>query len=114
MSSEVRFGDFAYFSGVRVFEFTYSDTTNKVLGPLSETPSGISESMLFGGRLMQDYSVDYTLREVLGGTNPGWYVCVSTTSTAPGGGVFSGGVNPGTGIVVIEVGDTFRLFVKTS
>ena len=78
---------------------TYTDTVNRVLGPLKSTPTDAFEVdiLSFQGPA-QEESLDYSVREVQGGTAPGWYVCVSPTSTAPGGGVFGGGVNPSTGI----------------
>ena len=50
------------------------------------------------GALTQQYLEDYTVREVTGGTTPGYYLCIGTTSAAPGGGAFNGGVNPTVGI----------------
>lgn len=83
-------------------EKIYTDTTNKIVGPLAQEPSSVSSVTLTPlGGVLQEYSVSYTVREVTGGTTPGYYVCVSTTSTAPGGGMFSGGTNPGTGIDTI-------------
>lgn len=78
---------------------TYTDTTNKVLGPLVHTPTSVSNVELtpYGGP-DQEYSVDFTVRSVTGGSADGYYVCLATASTAPGGGAFSGGANPSTGI----------------
>jgi hypothetical protein len=86
---------------------TYTDSTHKVFGPLDETPypPGATALVLLGG-VMQEYGVDFTAREVGGGSAPGWYLCVGTGSTAPGGGSFIGGTNPGTGIdSLLVVGD---------
>lgn len=90
---------------------TYTDTSNKVIGPLSESPTSVAEANLFPFTgVLQEYSVDYTVREVIGGSAPGFYVCISPTSTAPGGGSFSGGSNPGTGIESVLVnGDKARV-----
>lgn len=91
---------------------TYTDTVNKVIGPLSlapSTPSLVSIAIVNG--TVQEYTLDYTVREVVGGTVPGFYICISPTSTAPGGGSFSGGSNPGTGIEAIMIsGNVIRVF----
>jgi len=100
------------FPGVRKAEtLTYTDTVNKVIGPLSEVVTAFAELNLavFEGP-EQEYSRDYTVREVVGGSAPGWYLAVSPTSTPPGGGAFTGGLNPGTGIETILVsGDRVRV-----
>jgi hypothetical protein len=96
--------------GMKAEAFSYSDTTNKVLGPLVVTPSSLTELTLWVilGPI-QEEGVDFTVREVSGGVAPGFYICVSTTSTAPGGGSFISGVNPGTGIdSVLVFGDKTR------
>jgi hypothetical protein len=89
---------------------TYSDTTNKVIGPLARIPvAGTSVDVVPIKGVMQEYGVDYTVRSVTGGSAPGYYVCIGTTSTAPGGGSFSGGSNPSTGIdTVLTNGDKVR------
>jgi len=79
-------------------EYTYTDTDNVVVGPLGTPPTSVSETLLWLGGLHQIYTSDYTLRPVVGGSAPGWYICLAPTRTAPGGGSFSGGSNPGTGI----------------
>lgn len=93
----------------------YTDTTNMIIGPLSDIPSDVDNSNLFIiNGVIQDYSVDYTVRQVAGGTVPGYYVCISPTSTAPGGGTFVGSSNPGTGIYLwLESGDRVRVTYPT-
>lgn len=89
---------------------TYTDVTNKVAGPLKSVPQDPFEVdvHLYRGPTQQE-SLDYSIREVTSGSAPGWYVCVSPTSTAPGGGVFSSGSNPSTGISSILLsGDKVR------
>lgn len=92
-------------------ELTYTDTTNKVIGPLNSAPTSPTSLHLFPEKsVIQMYTVDYTVRQVTGGSAPGYYVCISTTSTAPGGGSFVGGSNPGTGIdSVLVSGDKVRV-----
>lgn len=78
--------------------FTYTDTANKVAGPLA-TPPVINELLLWIiGGIAQDYGIDYTVRQVVSGSAPGYYVCLSSSSTAPGGGTFLSGANPSAGI----------------
>ena len=78
---------------------TYTDTANKIIGPLSDTPiaAGNTGMTVMGGP-DQQYTQDYTVREVIGGSAPGYYICIDPGSTAPGGGAFTPGSNPGTGI----------------
>lgn len=77
---------------------SYSDVVNKVIGPLA-TPPVVSEAMLtLLGGLTQEIAIDFTIRQVTGGSAPGYYVCISTTSSAPGGGTFLSGINPTVGI----------------
>jgi hypothetical protein len=92
-------------------ELTYTDTANKVIGPLTNTPSNAIMSNLFPATgVIQTYTTDYTVRQVTGGSAPGYYVCIATGSTAPGGGSFSGGSNPATGIDSVMVnGDKVRV-----
>lgn len=80
----------------------YTDTGNAVIGPLDGIPVLLDEVDLnpIGG-IIQEYTLDFTVRLVTGGSAAGYYVCVSPTSSAPGGGSFSGGSNPGTGIASI-------------
>lgn len=111
---DISFGKIELDSGlefkVGINTFSFSNTSNYVLGPLTYPPYSISEAQLSFGGLVQIYSQDFTVREVLGGTDPGYYVCVSTASSAPGGGVFNGGTNPGTGLSsYIEVGDILTI-----
>ena len=91
---------------------TYTNTTNKVAGPLTippSTPALVSMAIVTG--TVQQYTLDYTIREVVGGSAPGFYICISPTSSAPGGGSFSGGSNPGTGIEsILTSGDVVRIF----
>lgn len=101
--------------GTATDALTYLDTTNKVIGPLSMTPSDEAQTNLWPiTGITQDYTIDFTVREVVGGSSPGYYICVSTSSTAPGGGVFNGGINPGTGIdAVLTSGDKVRTTYPT-
>lgn len=98
-------------SGTSVETLTYTDTSNEVIGPLTKSPTDEAQLNLFVFTgILQEYTLDYTVREVVGGTAPGYYVCVSPTSTAPGGGSFGGGSNPGTGIASVLVsGDKTRV-----
>jgi hypothetical protein len=99
-------------SGVTYGEqYVYTDTANKVIGPLSNTPVPVGGLSLFPiTGPIQKYSTDYTVREVAGGSAPGYYVCISPTSTAPGGGAFAGGANPSVGIdTVLASGDDVRV-----
>ena len=98
-------------TGVVLDTLTYTDTANKVLGPLSNTPieaANVAATVLGGPD--QQYTQDYTVREVTGGSAPGYYICVDPGSTAPGGGSFQpGGSNPGTGISsMLEAGDKLK------
>jgi hypothetical protein len=77
---------------------SYTDTANKVIGPLGNTPIISDLKLWVIGGIAQEETVDYSIREVVGGAAPGYYICVSPSSTAPGGGTFSGGGNPTTGI----------------
>ena len=92
-------------------QYVYTDTGNKVVGPLLNTPvplGGLSAFPEEGPPQM--YSKDYTVRQVAGGSAPGYYVCVGTGSTAPGGGAFAGGVNPSGGIdSILASGDEVRV-----
>lgn len=114
MSIVVKFGEQpASGVGIQVDELTYANDTNYVLGPLGSTPTNIDQSMLWSGGISQKYTQDYTVRRVTGGTDPGYYVCVSPSSTAPGGGAFIGGQNPGTGILnLLELSDTIQLLFQ--
>lgn len=87
----------------------YSDTANKVVGPLANTPTNLDQSLMWFGGISQKYTTDYTLRSVVGGSAPGWYIAIATDSSAPGGGSFSGGSNPATGLSEAENGDIFQL-----
>jgi len=90
---------------------TYTDTVNKVIGPTSYTPvtlTGLNWFVFTG--MVKEYTVDYTVRQVIGGSAPGYYICISPTSAAPGGGTFVGGSNPGSGIEsVLAVSDKVRV-----
>ena len=93
-------------------QLTYTDTSNKLIGPLPSTPTTIAKvNLLIPTGNTQEYTKDYTVREVTGGSAPEFYICVSTTSTAPGGGSFVGGSsNPATGISdVLSSGDVARV-----
>ena len=77
---------------------TYTAVLHKVLGLLA-TPPVVSEVMLHPiGGPVQRIVVDFTVRQVIGGTEPGYYVCIAPTSSAPGGGTFLSGANPTIGL----------------
>lgn len=98
-------------SGYKAESLTYTDTANLIIGPLTLSPTEADEvnMFVFTGPL-QEYTLDYTVREVTGGSAPGFYICVSPLSTAPGGGSFTVGSNPGTGISsVLSSGDKVRV-----
>jgi hypothetical protein len=98
--------------GLEAEQLVYSDITNKVIGPLSGVPIDEEDLSLFIiTGIIQKYTQDYTVRQVSGGAFPGYYVCISTTSTAPGSGSFAGGSsNPATGIDgLLAFGDTARV-----
>lgn len=107
----IPFGGGAGFTGRKSFLVTYTDTVNEIIGPLPITPLDADEVDLFvftGG--LQEPIQDFTVREVIGGTVPGYYVCVGTASSAPGGGAFAAGSNPGTGIsAILASGDKVRI-----
>ena len=115
MSVVARFGLASGTGGgaVNAEDFTYSDLTSKVIGPLANTPSQISETLMWYGGVSQFYTTDFTIREVTGGAAPGWYVCLATDSSAPGGGTFTGGSNPATGLsALLEINDKFQVFYQ--
>jgi hypothetical protein len=92
-------------------QYVYTDTTNKVIGPMNTTPVPVTGLSLFPEDASnQMYGKDYTVRQVTGGSAPGYYVCVDPTSSAPGGGAFVGGANPSTGITPpLASGDEVRV-----
>jgi hypothetical protein len=92
-------------------QLVYTDVVNKVVGPLSEVPATPEEVTLVPiGGPPQDYGLDYTVREVVGGASPGWYLCVDPLSTAPGGGSFGSGSNPTVGIAdLLSSGDVVQV-----
>jgi len=100
-------------ASLAVEDLTYSDTANKVIGPLGATPTSITESLSWFGGVSQNYIKDFTLRLVVGGSAPGWYMAIATDSSAPGGGSFSGSANPATGLAEAELNDIFQLFYQT-
>ena len=102
-------GDFS-----RAELLTYTDTANKVIGPLA-TPPVVNELSLWPlGGVVQEYGVDFTVRQVTGGGAPGYYICLSTSSTAPGGGTFLSGSNPSTGIdTLLSSGDKTQAVYPT-
>jgi len=67
----------------------YLDDMNMVIGPLAHEYAFASNSILFpfGGN-PQRYSQDFTVREVVGGSAPGFYILISPSSTPPGGGAW--------------------------
>lgn len=91
----------------------YTDDTNKVIGPLTLVPVTSELSMWIIGGIGQEYGVDFTVRQVTGGSAPGYYVCIDTGSTAPGGGTFLSGSNPTTGIDQLISGDKVRTVYPT-
>ncbi len=97
--------------GYAVEQLTYTDIGNRLIGPLVNTPTPVVNVNLYvptGGP--QEYTKDYTVRQVTGGSAPGYYLCIGTGSTAPGGGSFVGGSNPATGIdSVLSSGDVVRV-----
>ncbi len=99
----------------RAETLTYTDTSNQVLGPLTRVPAPINEVTIWIIEgLVQEYGVDYTARQVVGGSAPGYYVCVGTASAAPGGGTFLSGSNPTVGIATeLASGDRMRLVYPT-
>ncbi len=101
--------------GYEVDQLTYTDTANEIIGPLTSTPSELpSVNLNIMTGVQQEYIMDYTVRQVTGGSVPGYYVCISPTSTAPGGGSFLGGSNPGSGIQnVLSNGDKVRVSYPT-
>jgi hypothetical protein len=101
--------------GYEVDQLTYTDTANKIIGPLSSTPADVTSTNLDILRgVRQEYILAYTVRQVIGGSAPGYYVCISPTSTAPGGGAFSGGNNRGSGIrSKLTSGDKVRVSYPT-
>lgn len=86
----------AHFSRAEVL--VYTDVAHKVVGPLAAPPV-VSEVMLTPlGGIAQKIGAEFTVRQVMGGVAPGYYVCVSPTSSAPGGGTFLSGSNPTVGL----------------
>lgn len=80
-------------------QYVYTDITNKVIGPMNTTPVPVTGLSLFPENASnQMYEKDYTVRQVSGGSAPGYYICVAPTSSAPGGGAFVGGSNPSVGV----------------
>lgn len=93
---------------------TYTDDTNKVLGPLASVPFSLNDCLFFWIPILQEVSFDYSIRPVSGGSAPGYYICISSTSTAPGGGTFAGGSNPSVGMdSFLNVSDKCNIFYNT-
>jgi hypothetical protein len=90
----------------------YTNTTNKVIGPLASSPVAAEVALAPLKGVFQEQGVDFTVREVTGGTADGWYVCIDPTSSAPGGGSFAGGLNPTTGLT-LSPGDKVQLIYPT-
>jgi hypothetical protein len=89
---------------------SFSDTVNNVVGPLTSAPTSPSKVGVSVLGVDQSPTSDFTTRLVVGGSAPGYYVCIATNSSAPGGGVFSGGANPGAGIATwVQPGDVFLI-----
>lgn len=101
-------------SFVKLEQIVYNNSTDKVIGPLATAPSSSQVALIPIGGVVQDLGLDFTARQVSGGTNPGWYICIDPLSTPPGGGTFSGGSNPTTGISgVLSLGDIVQLIYST-
>jgi len=99
---------------VGIEQLMYTDTTNKVIGELELPPSPGRVALFPLSGTAQEIGKDFTVRQVVGGTAPGWYVCIDPLSTPPGGGAFSGGSNPTTGISgVLSLGDIVQLIYST-
>ena len=107
---EIRFGTLGAGGGAsfQVEYHIYTDDTNKVVGPLGAVPQSLSDVAAFWEPVLQFTPGDFVVRPVSGGSAPGYYLCVSPSSSAPGGGTFAGGVNPTTGMDSFAVaGETF-------
>ena len=99
---EIRFGQQTSGGGggssIEVESFVFTDDTHMVIGPIGSVPESTSDTLVFWGPILLLLTTDYTIRPVAGGSAPGYYICVATNSSAPGGGTFSGGSNPTTGM----------------
>lgn len=114
---EIRFGQQSGGGGGgssnEVEGFVFADDTNWVLGPIGNVPESTSDTLLFWDPILQHITTDYTIRPVAGGSAPGYYICVSSSSSAPGGGTFSGGSNPTTGMAsFLQTGDIIKLLYQ--
>ena len=97
-----------------VESFVYTNDTNKVIGPIGSVPFSLDDCLFFWGPVLQIVNNDYTIRPVIGGSNSGYYLCIATDSSAPGGGTFVGGSNPSIGMVsFLEVNDATNLLYNT-
>jgi len=95
-------------------QLVYVDTANKVIGPLGSPPVVNEVAMLPLDGLPSEYGVDFTVRHVVGGSAPGYYICIALTSTPPGGGSFGTGSNPSVGLEgLLESGDKVQLIYPT-
>lgn len=93
--------------------FSYTDESNRVVGPIGNVPETLDDNLFYWGPILQFSSEDYTIRPVSGGSTPGYYICIATNSSAPGGGTFAGGTNPTTGMMgFVEVNDPFKLLYQ--
>ena len=88
------------------------NVTDGVIGPMATVPKtndATVELQPYNG-IGQRHGLDYTVRDVTGGSADGTYIVLSTSPTAPGGGTFPGGSNPTTGIDAdIIAADVVRL-----
>jgi len=100
------------YGGLSVRQYTYTDTINGVIGPLTIPTLTLSNVLLHPiDGILQQYGIDFTIRSVTGGSAPGYYVCIDPMSTAPGGGSFSGGSNPSVTdlYILLEDGDVVQV-----
>lgn len=95
-------------------QLSYGDDVNKVIGPLNAPPSPGKVALFPIGGPVQALVVDYTIRQVIGGSAPGWYICVDPLSSAPSGGSFNGGTNPSIGIAdILALDDDIQVIYST-
>jgi len=98
------------FSNKKVVEYLdYLDTINMVI-KLNQVPNDVTVVEITPEAGPDQFYIDnYTVRKVVGGTVPGYYICVDPVSTAPGGGAFDGGSNPLSGMLpLLGAGDEVK------